>query len=244
MNVLVAIVTGGFLLLAPVLRGEAAVYVSVDEVGTAYFTGGPAEPHDQSVPDVSLPPGANSVGGEFADLINRTAAEQQVDPNLVKAIIKVESNFDAFAVSPKGARGLMQLMPATADRYAVANVFDPEANIRAGVQYLRDLQAMFPGQLSLALAAYNAGENAVLRSNGIPPYPETRQYVQRVLDLYDRREGAADTSEAGSSTSGARSEVAGAVVLAPSLFSRLEADGTLVYTNLPPGGWTSQHTTR
>src|SRR5574341_2024556 len=110
-----------------------------------------------------------------------------MDPALVKAIIRAESNFDPFALSRKGAQGLMQLMPRTAGRYAVGNAYDPEANIRGGVRYLRSLHDMFPGQLPLVLAAYNAGENAVLRYDGIPPFPETRDYVARVLGFYGSR---------------------------------------------------------
>ncbi|MGE3191426.1 MAG: lytic transglycosylase domain-containing protein, partial [Vicinamibacterales bacterium] len=115
----------------------------------------------------------------YADLIADVAASYEVDPRLVHAVVAVESNYEARARSPKGAKGLMQLMPATARQYAVADPYDPAANLDAGVRHLKDLLSRL--DLSLALAAYNAGEGAVRRYHGIPPFPETRSYVQRVL---------------------------------------------------------------
>jgi len=229
----IVLLAGGLCLLAPAFRGEAAISVYVDEAGTAHFADAPTAPPTHPLPVVSPLPGGTPGGGAYADLIHRVAAGERADPKLVRAIIKVESSFDPLAISRKGARGLMQLMPATADRYAVANVFDPDANIRGGVRYLRDLQGMFPGQLSLALAAYNAGEKIVLRYNRVPPYPETRQYVARVLDLYGRSEAVADKSGAGPSISAPGPEVAGAVAPGLSVFRKVDADGTSVYTNLP-----------
>lgn len=109
-----------------------------------------------------------------------------VDKALVRAVIHAESWFNRTAVSRVGAQGLMQLMPATQQRLGVNNPFDSRQNIDGGVRYLRDLLEQFRGDLRLAAAAYNAGENAVLRHGGIPPYPETRQYVERVITLRDR----------------------------------------------------------
>jgi hypothetical protein len=117
----------------------------------------------------------------YADLIDRLSAAHGVNPQLVRALIQVESAYRSNAVSRKGAMGLMQLMPDTARRYAVRNPFDPEANIQGGIQHLRSLLDRF--DLSLALAAYNAGEAAVERFRGIPPYQETQDYVRRVLSL-------------------------------------------------------------
>lgn len=125
--------------------------------------------------------------GMYDDLIVRMASEEGVDANLVHAIITMESNHDRLAVSPKGAQGLMQLRPDTAARYAVSDPFDAAANIRGGVRHLRFLQEMFPDRLSWALAAYNAGESAVLRHQGIPPFRETQDYVTRVLAHAARR---------------------------------------------------------
>ena len=121
---------------------------------------------------------------QYDALIDRYASQHGVDPVLVRAVIVVESNFDPRCVSHKGARGLMQLMPETAKRYGVRDIFDVEQNIRGGVRYLADLLEMFPNDLSRALAAYNAGENAVLRYGGIPPYGETQAYVRNVLSDY------------------------------------------------------------
>jgi soluble lytic murein transglycosylase-like protein len=121
---------------------------------------------------------------QYDALIDRYASQHGVDPVLVRAVIVVESNFDPRCVSHKGARGLMQLMPETAKRYGVRDIFDVEQNIRGGVRYLADLLEMFPNDISRALAAYNAGENAVIRTGGIPPYEETMTYVKRALTVY------------------------------------------------------------
>jgi len=115
----------------------------------------------------------------FADLIATVAADQNVDARLVHAVIETESNYQARARSPKGAQGLMQLMPATARQYGVRNSYDPQANVTAGVRHLKDLLSRF--ELPLALAAYNAGEGTIRRYGGVPPFPETQNYVSRIL---------------------------------------------------------------
>jgi len=120
----------------------------------------------------------------YGAIIEKVAAEQGVNAKLVRAVIQVESGYQERARSPKGAMGLMQLMPATARHYAVADPYDPLANIQAGSKHLKSLLERFP--LALALAAYNAGEAAVQRFQGIPPYRETRDYVARILDLVGR----------------------------------------------------------
>lgn len=123
----------------------------------------------------------------YDDLIVKASSKYRIDPLLVKAVIKAESNFNHRAVSPVGAQGLMQLMPATAASMQVRDAFHPETNIEGGVRYLRYLMNLFKGNLPLVLAAYNAGENAVLRNNNrIPPYRETQTYVKRVLKLFDQ----------------------------------------------------------
>jgi soluble lytic murein transglycosylase-like protein len=121
--------------------------------------------------------------GEFDHHIEAAANLHNVSTDLVRAVIQVESEFDQLAVSSKGAQGLMQLMPFTARRFGVADPFDARQNIFAGVQYLRLLLDLFQGDVELSLAAYNAGENAVARFKGIPPYRETRTYVQRIESL-------------------------------------------------------------
>jgi hypothetical protein len=120
----------------------------------------------------------------YDPIIDRVSAEQGVDAKLVRAVIQVESGYQESARSPKGAMGLMQLMPETARHYAVANPYDPAANIEGGIKYLKSLLDRFP--VNFALAAYNAGEAAVERFHGIPPYQETQAYVSRILQLVAR----------------------------------------------------------
>lgn len=121
---------------------------------------------------------------DFEQLIQKYSRAYGVDPVLVKAVIQVESGFNPLTVSNKGARGLMQLMPGTARRFRVSRVHDPEENIRGGVAYLAALMRMFPNDLPRVLAGYNAGENAVLKYGGIPPYGETQTYVKKALTVY------------------------------------------------------------
>jgi len=121
---------------------------------------------------------------EIVRLVEKMAARAGLDPRLVLAVIAAESAFDVNAVSPKKAMGLMQLMPETADRYGVRNPFEPEQNIRGGTTYLRWLLQRFSGDLTLTLAAYNAGEGAVDRYGGVPPFAETIEYVRRIKQLY------------------------------------------------------------
>jgi soluble lytic murein transglycosylase-like protein len=132
-------------------------------------------------------------GASPADIdaaIEEAAARHNVDPNLVRAVVKVESNFNPNAVSRKGAMGLMQLMPATARQLKVSNPFDPEQNVDAGVRHLKQLLESYGGNIKLTLAAYNAGAGAVARSSGVPHYAETQNYVRRITNLYNSAAGA------------------------------------------------------
>jgi soluble lytic murein transglycosylase-like protein len=124
---------------------------------------------------------------EIADLVRRLAPRYGIEPRLALAVIAVESNFDATARSSKDARGLMQLIPETAERFNVRDAFDIRDNVRGGLAYLRWLLAYYRGEVALAVAAYNAGERTVDRYRGVPPYPETREYVRRVLGLFRER---------------------------------------------------------
>jgi Transglycosylase SLT domain len=127
-----------------------------------------------------------AIPDRYRELITTTAARHGVDPRLVHALIQVESAYHSRAVSPKGARGLMQLLPATGRQYGALDLFDPQVNLDAGVRHLKALLKRFDLDVPLALAAYNAGEGAVARFGGIPPFKETQNYVTRILRLLDR----------------------------------------------------------
>jgi soluble lytic murein transglycosylase-like protein len=144
----------------------------------------PVRPRAAStLPDLDLP--ADAVVRRFAPIVERAARAHGVDEALVHAVIFAESSYDPDAISPAGATGLMQLMPATAAQYGVRDLLDPAQNVSAGVRFLRDLLARFDGNVELAVAAYNAGAYAVIRAgNRVPPHPETVAYVPKVIDYY------------------------------------------------------------
>jgi soluble lytic murein transglycosylase-like protein len=168
--------------------GDASVPASVvaridaDEVATPIAS--PATSGEPTVVAGSVTPQAVLAGRPFAALIASAAVTYGVDERLVHAVIEAESNYQPRARSRTGAKGLMQLMPATARQYAVRDPYDPQANIEAGVRHLKDLLGRF--ELRLALAAYNAGEGAVRTYGGLPPFAETRKYVARVLQRAGR----------------------------------------------------------
>jgi len=178
------------LLLAAAAKAHSDIYRYTDSEGVIHLTNVPT---DNGAPYVLVMrerrvllklPGKIS---DYESIINQTSEKYDVDSTLVKAVIRAESNFNHKAVSPVGARGLMQLMPTTAASLNVADSFHPESNIDGGVRYLRYLSNLFKGNLPLVLAAYNAGENAVIRyNNSIPPYRETRTYVKRVLHYLEQ----------------------------------------------------------
>jgi soluble lytic murein transglycosylase len=179
----------------PVRAAGQAIYSFVDERGVIHFTNVTPDKRYQRValtrPDaLVLEPSPARVPRSVAydGLIGAAARRHQVQPALVKAVVAAESNFDPRAVSRKGARGLMQLMPETAAELGVADPLRPEENLRGGTRYLRAMLDRY-GETPLALAAYNAGPAAVDRYGGIPPYAETRDYVQRVLTYYRHYHG-------------------------------------------------------
>jgi Transglycosylase SLT domain/Domain of unknown function (DUF4124) len=189
--------------------------------GTVHFTNAPSDPQYQRM---GITSGTDAgwlrlPDGDTAPYLQeiRDAAERYGLPfKLVSAVIRAESGFNPRAVSPKGARGLMQLMPTTAATLGVRNSFDPRQNIEGGVRHLRSLIDRFIN-LPFALAAYNAGEKAVVQYGGIPPYPETQDYVTKVLYFYG---GPVE----GGSTPPTR------------IYQTVAPDGTIVYTNIPPRG--------
>lgn len=188
------------LLFAPLPSGANSLYGFVDEAGVAHFSDFAADqryrplsgPALASRPRHAVARRAGSAAlapPRLRSQVARIAGEHGVDPALALAVVEVESAGRADARSPKGALGLMQLMPATAQRYGVVDPLDPDDNLRGGIRYLRDLLAQF-GNTELALAAYNAGEGAVMRHGYvIPPFAETRAYVPRVLQRYAALQG-------------------------------------------------------
>ena len=179
--------------ITPWLLGTLLLIVDLSDAGTItrqrgrdgrlYFTNQAGEPpHRQMLSPATAP---RSQRAHVMPLVYTLAQQYDIDAQLVRAIITVESNFNAWAISRAGAQGLMQLMPATAARYGVTDPFNPKANIEGGIRFLKELGHRFPGDLRRVLAAYNAGESVVNRYGGIPPYPETQRYVARVLALYN-----------------------------------------------------------
>ncbi|MBN2194165.1 MAG: lytic transglycosylase domain-containing protein [Polyangiaceae bacterium] len=197
-----ALLAGGVALaLSPASRAD--IYKTVDQDGVISFT---SRPKDRSsvvvarsarpAPRVTMPRDRSPERTTRYDpYIRQAAGLYQIPEDLIRAVIKVESDFDPRAVSPKDARGLMQLIPATARRMLVSDPFDPRQNIFGGTRYLRVLANLFNGDLELTIAAYNSGEGAVIRYGGIPPYAETQDYVVRVLAHY-RAYRAASTAGA------------------------------------------------
>ncbi|MDP1709029.1 MAG: lytic transglycosylase domain-containing protein [Gammaproteobacteria bacterium] len=205
MNVVAIIRCAAICLVLGAAPVQADIFKFVDENNVVHFTNIPNDSRYRlykrtSPQQVAISyDGRNSASGadrmvalranrqRYTPMINTTAAQYQVDPALVHAVIMAESGYNPNAVSPKGATGLMQLMPGTAQRYGVYDSYDAAANIRGGTRYLRDLLEMFNQNIQLAVAAYNAGENAVINhGNQIPPYRETRNYVSRVLAFYSK----------------------------------------------------------
>jgi len=146
------------------------------------------KPQGLSIDDDYTPSSNNPVQQKVFELVRKLAPEYGVSPRLALAVIRAESNFEPGAISPKNAQGLMQLIPETSVRFNVRKPFDPEQNIRGGMAYLRWLLAYFEGNVALVAAAYNAGEGAVNRYRGVPPYAETKGYVERIMRLFQRPE--------------------------------------------------------
>jgi soluble lytic murein transglycosylase len=173
-----------FLLFGPVVapvRGEIYQFVSPD--GVIHFTNVPTDPRYRRMTEES-PSARRQVRSEVQATILSEARQHQIDPALIKAVIKVESDFDPYAISPAGAIGLMQLMPATLVTLDVRNPFSVRENIAGGVRHLRDLLDRFGGSLTLALAAYHAGAERVEQYGHVPPIEQTHRYIRKVMAAY------------------------------------------------------------
>jgi soluble lytic murein transglycosylase-like protein len=204
------------LLAVAVVIGSAAPvaaqsYSLVTPDGTVYFTNVPTRPAERRA--AFVPPETRALYRPYSREIAEAARRYGVSERLIWAVIRAESGFDPRAVSRRGAQGLMQLMPQTAAILGVRDCFDPRQNIDGGVRHLRAMLETFRNNLRLAIAAYNVGEKAVLAYRGVPPYPETQQYVTRVLRLYGTTVRMVELPEG---------------------FRIVERDGTIVYTNIPP----------
>jgi soluble lytic murein transglycosylase-like protein len=170
--------------------GFADVYVFRDKDGVLHFTNAPTHGgYRRLMRDGAQSPASVSSSADYDEVIRMTSDRHSIDADLVRAVIKAESDFNSNARSRKGAMGLMQLMPDTARLYNVLNAFDPVDNIEGGVRHLRMLLERYQGDLTLSLAAYNAGSGAVEKHGGIPPFVETREYVRRVLRFYEAFRG-------------------------------------------------------
>ena len=208
-----------------VTTASAQTYKLTDADGTTHFTNAPTDPRYQRMAAASgtaagwlrLPRGDGGGTGPYVKEIQAASERYGVPVRLVSAVIRAESGFNPRAVSRAGAQGLMQLMPNTATILGVRNSFDPRENIDGGVRHLRSLIDRFPNRLPLALAAYNAGEKAVVQYNGIPPYPETQDYVTKVLYFYGGL-------------------VEGGTTPPTRIYQTVAPDGAIVYTNIPPKG--------
>jgi soluble lytic murein transglycosylase-like protein len=175
------------LLSSAASASDDAIYKSVDADGNISFSNVQRKGHVYHPGGGYVAAGADYSPANIArydEYIHQAATLYQIPEELVRAVIRVESGFDPRAISRTNACGLMQLMPETAERMLVTDVFDPRQNIFGGVRYLRVLANLFNGDLQLTIAGYNAGENAVINHGGIPPYEETRQYVVKVLQYY------------------------------------------------------------
>ena len=194
----------------------------IDPTGRVIFVNEPIPvpaPTESPAPDDLSDGSAAEAKSRIDNLIEQAAGEHQVDPELVRAIVRVESNYNPYAVSPRGARGLMQLIPATARRFGVTDIFDPEENLGGGIRYLKYLMGMFDGDLQLSLAAYNAGENVVARWRRVPPIPETRNYVRKIGAIYPLRRPSPGSPGNGAAPS------------APGIVKSVDGNGVVHFTN-------------
>jgi soluble lytic murein transglycosylase len=194
-------------LILPAFSSHADIYKFKDKDGVTHFTNIPQNKDYKIV----ISEKKTRSGNDFSYIIRKKSRKYNIEPSIIKAVITAESNWNPRAVSKKGAIGLMQLMPSTARDMQINNPYDPEENIEAGTRYLRFLLDKFEGNLTLALAAYNAGPGKIERSGGVPPFPETKKFVRKVISISKARSYTASTR------------------INKVVFN----DGTILYTNTP-----------
>lgn len=192
----IIVVITAVILLSMSVPSQAQIASYVDEHGKVVYVNGDSPRRKDGSTISSTPPAqtANAPGDHLDQIVQQAAERHNLDPALVKAVISTESGWNPTAISRKGAVGLMQLIPETAERFGVGNAFDPVQNVEGGTSYLKALLDHYNGDLTKSLAAYNAGERAVDQSGGIPAFPETERYVQKVTDAYFRPSSGRDPS--------------------------------------------------
>lgn len=192
----IIVVITAVILLSMSVPSQAQIASYVDEHGKVVYVNGDSPRRKDGSTISSTPPAqtANAPGDHLDQIVQQAAERHNLDPALVKAVISTESGWNPTAISRKGAVGLMQLIPETAERFGVGNAFDPVQNVEGGTSYLKQLLDHYNGDLTKTLAAYNAGERAVDQSGGIPAFPETERYVQKVTDAYFRPSSGRDPS--------------------------------------------------
>ena len=210
------LIIGIILLVLPALAFGGTVFKHTDEDGVTHFSDTPITKFQKADFNKKATYRKN-YSNNYHVIINRNASKYSMDASLIRAVIETESSFNSRAVSKKGAIGLMQLMPDTARRMGAKRPFEPEQNIEAGTKYLKYLMQRFNGDLRLAIAAYNAGPNAVERYGDIPPYGETRRYVKKVVGSYMKTKDAYGVTKFGT------------VIYKDKL-----RDGTIIYSNTKP----------
>jgi soluble lytic murein transglycosylase-like protein len=188
------------------LNNDPTSFVDIPTAEIDHFENVPDPPHADN-PAPKIAPGTTAKAElpahpfDLAEAVKAASGTYQLDPDLVTSVIRAESGFNVRAVSPKGAQGLMQLMPQTATQLGVHNAFDPQANVEAGTRYLRELLERYNFDLIKALAAYNAGPHRVEQYNGVPPYYETKAYVARIVRDFNKKKLAAKAASAPRKTS-------------------------------------------
>jgi soluble lytic murein transglycosylase-like protein len=213
------------------IRAQETIHAFMNSNGKVVFTN-----LVERVPEPATPASAPvaAAPNSIEALADSISANHGVDPALVRAVIRTESNFNRFAVSNKGALGLMQLIPSTGRRFGVRDFFDPQQNIDGGVRYLKFLLEKFNGNLDLSLAAYNAGENLVQRLGRVPAIPETRNYVRKVLGSYRTKSTPLTAPTAAQAPSSTPAAAPVSASEPPKIYRTVDARGVVHFSNIEP----------